>query len=142
MTEITGSFQPTGFSPKPLPILTISLSIKKPNGKLFVHTDEYQVDTGFDGDLKLPSSFASRLKGMGVEGVVRVVSVADGSAKGENFEAEMVEIGLNATNILARPQKCSILCMGQNSTGNLVGLNALRNWKVCFDIPQQILSVQ
>ena len=122
--------------------MTIKFSITKSNGKSFEYNDEYYVDTGFNGDLKLPQSMGSRLKGMGIKGVVELVTDASGDTTNDIFQAMISEIILNNTNILNNPQSCIISCFGKDKTAKLVGLNALRNWKVCVDLPQQILSIE
>ena len=142
MSQVSDSFQPTSFSPTPLPILKIKFNVQRPNGALFEIMEEFYVDTGFTGDLKLPQSLGSRLKGMGIGGITELVTVANGITKNEIFQAEITEIVLNNTNILTGSQPCTISCMGGNNTANLVGLNALRNWKICMDLPQQILSIE
>lgn len=141
MSQVSGSFQQTGYSQRNLPILSIKFTIQKPNGKDVEFNDEFWVDSGFTGDLKMSQSFGSRLKGMGITGIKEFSTVASGNAISENFLATIQEILLNGVNILPTPRPCLITCMGDNLTAKLVGLNALNQWTVCLDLPNEVLTI-
>ena len=125
-----------------MPALIVRASLEKPDGSKLRVEEEFYVDTAFTVDLKMPQSTGCRFEGMGIIGSEYGIKTAIGTAKGSIFRAVIDEIILNGTNILATPQQCLILCLGEDDTPNVVGLNALRNFKMCVDLPQQILSIE
>ena len=142
MTRVSDSFHLTEFYDKPLPILEIKIIVRKPNGEELEIYEKFYVDTGFTDDLKLPQSVGSKLSKMGIIVRTELTAVANGTAESEIFEAEITEINLNNTNVLKNPQPCSVSCMGGDDSINLVGLNALKNWRICLDLPKEILSIE
>lgn len=141
MSQVSGSFQQTGYSRRTLPILSIKFTVQKSSGKDVEFNDEFWVDSAFTGDLKMPQSFGSRLKGMGITAIKELVQVASGNTISENLPATIQAILLNGVNLLPTPKPCLIACMGENRTAKLVGLNALNQWTVCLDMPNEVLTI-
>ena len=142
MPKISDSFKITNFSSIPLPILTIKFHITNPNKERFERIEEFYVDTGFSGDLKLSKDMGLIFREIGIQSTEEMVRIPNGSVEIDSFKAIITEIVLNSFNIMSNSQPCVILCMGDINTPNLVGLHALRKWKVCMDLPHQILSIE
>lgn len=139
--SVTGPFQTLSGVPRQLPVLTVHFSVTRPTKKKVEFSFDFWIDSGFTGDLKLPQAFGSRLKGMGLEGITELSGVASGSAKSETFEVSIDEILLNGTNILSSATESSLMCMGDNSTNPLIGLDALQQWQICLDLPREIVTI-
>ena len=142
MLRIEGPFRLTSFSAIPLPILRVRLSIHRPDGSALDREDDYYVDTGFTGDLKLPQSAGLEFERLGIRGSKVRARVASGLANNHIFGAEGGGIPMDGTDILLATRPCGVFCMDGDDTQNLIGLNALRDWKVCVNLPQRILSVE
>jgi len=137
----SGPFQSLSGIHRQLPILTVEFSVKRPTGKQVIFSFDFWIDSGNTGDLKLSQAFGSRLKGMGIQGITELIMVANGPTKSEIFEVTIEEILLNGTNILSSSIDSSLMCMGDNNTSPLIGLNALQQWQVCLDLPREIVSI-
>ena len=122
--------------------MEVWFSVTTPDGKVLEMRDEFEVDTGFTGDLKVPQSVGIRLKGMGLAGYARKVLIPAGKTKYVVFDGMITRITLDGTDILKGPQACSIMCVGPDDTPRLVGLNALKHWRICVDVPQKVLSME
>lgn len=143
MSETSGPFLASRFSGRQIPMLEITFAVMRPNGQYFERQEMFWVDSGFDGDLKMPQSFGNQLKGMGIPLIpVGGVKNASGSITIEIVKAKILRISLNGIMIpINNSIDCVLNCFGTNDTAPLVGLNALSRWKVCLDIPNANLSI-
>ena len=92
--------------------------------------------------MKIPESFGDQLKGMGLTGIKIYPTVADRRSSALAFEGEITKMKIEQYEIpILNSIKCAISCMGADDTAKLIGLNALQRWKVCIDIPSEILSM-
>lgn len=140
-TEISGHFKGSRFSNRTIPVLSITFAVQRPNGSWFEHSAEFWVDSGNDGDLKMPQSFSSRLKGMGMTPILGSGTTASNSIQVDYYQAKIRQILLNGFPIqIPNEIDCAIACFGTDKTAPLIGLTALSRWKVCLDIPNEILS--
>jgi len=141
MSETSGSFEQTRYSPLKVPILEIAFSVSNNSGKVLSKTEKFWVDSGFDGDLKMPQSLGNQLKGMQMPFVNKLGGVASGSAKYELFKAKIITMKLNGLVVNNDEIDCVLACFGTNVTPPLVGLNAISKWKTCLDIPNGVLTI-
>ncbi|MGI0056573.1 MAG: hypothetical protein ACREAK_04275 [Nitrosarchaeum sp.] len=141
MPELSGNFEQSRFSLRKIPMLEIKFSVTNQNGKNFQKTEKFWVDSGFDGDLKMPQSFGNQLKGMRMPAISRLGGNASGSITYDIFKAKIIKITLNGLGINNEEIDCALSCFGTNDTAPLIGLNALSRWKTCLDLPNETLSV-
>ena len=142
MSEVSGHFISGRFSRIPIPVLEITFAVARPNGRDFEKSEIFWVDSGFDGDLKMPQSFGNQLKGMGIQLVPASGTNASGPMRSEIVQARILRISLNGLQIpIPNAIDCILTCFGINNVAPLVGLNALSRWKVCLDIPNVNLSI-
>ena len=141
MPQVSGSFQQTGYSRRTLPILSIKFTVQKPNGKDVEFNDEFWVDSGFPGFLKMPQNFTVKLKRMGVRFVDKNMTIASGPTSVEACSVVIDRIELNSKNILPKKVVSVLICNGTPDTPSLVGLGALEKWKICLDLPKEVLTI-
>jgi len=142
MQNFRTPFSDTQFSNKRIPILHVTFQLERPDGSIFTDNCDMWVDSGNDGDLKLPDSFSSRLNNMGIKGVQVQSNVASGSSFAMSYIAQITEIRIGDTIIpINGPIDCDITCMGPDTSAPLIGLEALKRWEICLDLPKQILSI-
>lgn len=142
MSEVSGSFQSTAATIK-LPILHVTFAIERGDGSIFTDDLDFLVDSGFTGGLCLPDSWSGTFNAMGAEGIEdNNVGVASGTASGMAYDGKIQEIQLEQNIIpIDNPIDCDIICLGPDDGIPLIGLSALKRWKVCLDLPKEILSI-
>lgn len=142
MSEISGPFISSRFSRLQIPMLEITFVVRRPNGTDFERQEMFWVDSGFDGDLKMPQSFGNQLKGMGIQLIPATGENASGPMRTEIVRARILRISLNGLQIpIPNEIDCILACVGIDRVAPLVGLNALSRWKICLDIPNVNLSI-
>jgi len=142
LSEVSGSFQGTTATIK-LPILHVTFAIERGDGSIFTDDLDFWVDSGFTDSLCLPESWSAKFNAMGIEGIEdNNIGVASGTASGFVYDGQIQKIRLEQNIItMDNPIDCDITCLGPDGDLPLIGLAALKKWKVCLDLPKEILSI-
>jgi len=121
------------------PILRVTFIVRDNAGLGHDFTEDFMVDTGFNGGLKLPKNYVQILKRFGIEGIDAITFLADGTRVLTSiFDAEIVEISSTTSYHFSPPVLTKLSCFG--SLPFLIGRQFLDKWIAEFDGPKQVLS--
>ncbi len=143
MSEIAGNFQESVFSERRLPLLEVHFRISLPDGTPYNDHKNFWVDSGYTGYLKLQSGYGEVLKKENIRFVSKLVTNAGGPMNEDFFLSEITKISLegNEINLPEEPFMSFLGCAGPAYTPPLIGLKALEHWKICLNLPEEILSL-
>jgi hypothetical protein len=103
-------------------------------------TEEFDVDTGFHGALKMPSGMTNAFVQEGLKGITDTWILANGTRVNVlKFRIEILKIEGEVEFSFPSPIPSVVGCMG--SGGNLIGLELLNRWIAVLHGPQGILSI-
>lgn len=122
-------------------MIDVKFSLESPTGNVFSDTVSFWIDSGFDGCLKLPESYASGFTTLGIKCVDTYTTVASGVVPSFSFLGQIDEIYVGGTKIdLTSSIDCDISSVGPSDSPPLIGLSALSKWNICLDIKNDKLS--
>ncbi|MEM3383671.1 MAG: hypothetical protein QXD42_03990 [Nitrososphaerales archaeon] len=122
------------------PILKVTFIVRDNSGLGHDFTEDFMVDTGFNGGLKLSKNYIRILERLGIEGIDSVALLADGTRVLTSiFDAEIAEISSITNYRLSPPVPTKLSCFGLPPF--LIGRQFLDKWIAEFDGPKQVLSL-
>ncbi|MCS4537590.1 MAG: hypothetical protein HYY67_01850 [Thaumarchaeota archaeon] len=127
-------------SGRPVPTIRITFRPVSSTGFSQPVTEEFDVDTGFHGALKMPSGMTIVFAQEGLKGIQDTWILANGTgATVWKFRVEILRIEGEVEFNFPSPIPSVVGCMG--SGGNLIGLELLNRWIAELHGPQRILSI-